>query len=205
MQQNWRADPLSSFTTPARLFGVASQISGRPIYPRLSTNVVWRSANSMEARASEPSILLKRSRAGIPCTARKDIRPAIWEKFGAFVAIAGAESAARLPAGPLRAWPEVQELLRGMLEETVAVAEATGIKLRDGYVEDTLGRVNVFTPTHMASMYVDLLEGKRLEVDGINGALVRMGKEHGVPTPLNFALYALLKPYADGPPTIPST
>ena len=144
-------------------------------------------------------------RAGIPCAARTDIRSAIWEKFGAFVALVGAETAARLPAGPLMACPETRELIRGMLEETAAVAKATGIELKSGYVDGIMGSIDEHVPpTHRGSMYVDLVAGKRLELDAINGVLVRMGKEHGVPTPLNFALYALLKPYADGAPTVPS-
>ena len=160
----------------------------------------------LDGRASQRTeeVVKTFERAGIPCTARTDIWSAIWEKFGAFVALVGTETAARLPAGPLRSCPEAQELMKGILEETAAVAEATGIKLKESYVEDALLLINeVAPPTHMGSMYVDLLAGKRLEVDAINGALVRIGKEHGVPTPFNLAVYALLKPYADGVPELP--
>lgn len=143
-------------------------------------------------------------RAGIPCVVRSDIRSSIWIKFGGFLAIAGVESAAQLPAGPLLACPESRELIRGMLEETAAVAKATGVELKDSYVDDTMGLIDLhIPPTHMASMLVDLRAGRRLEVDSINGALVRLGKEHGVPTPLNFALYAVLKASADGAPDLP--
>ena len=143
-------------------------------------------------------------RAGIPCKVRSDIRSSIWVKFGAFVALVGAESAARLPAGPLKACPETRELMRGMLGEVVAVAKASGIELEGGYVDDTFDMIGSLAPaTHMGSMLVDLNAGRRLELDAINGALVRIGKEHGVPTPLNFALYALLKPYANGAPELP--
>ena len=53
-------------------------------------------------------------------------------------------------------------------------------------------------------MYHDMLAGKRLELDALNGTLVRLGRENGVPVPLNFAIYAALKPFADGAPDIPS-
>ena len=52
-------------------------------------------------------------------------------------------------------------------------------------------------------MLVDLLAGRRLEVEAINGELVRMGEEHGIPTPLNSAVYALLSPYVNGTPLTP--
>ena len=44
----------------------------------------------------------------------------------------------------------------------------------------------------------DLLAGRRLELDALNGTVVRLGRQAGVPTPLNFAVYAALKPYIDG-------
>ena len=47
-------------------------------------------------------------------------------------------------------------------------------------------------------MFEDLLEGKRLEVEALNGTLIRLGSEHGVETPLHFAVYAAQKPYVNG-------
>jgi 2-dehydropantoate 2-reductase len=46
--------------------------------------------------------------------------------------------------------------------------------------------------------------GKRLELEAVTGAVVRMGRELGVPTPLNFAIYGALKPYVDGAPDVPA-
>jgi 2-dehydropantoate 2-reductase len=51
-------------------------------------------------------------------------------------------------------------------------------------------------------MHYDLHDGKRLELEALNGTVVRMGREHGIATPLNFAIYAALKPYVDGPPAL---
>jgi len=52
-------------------------------------------------------------------------------------------------------------------------------------------------------MFYDLAVGKRLELESLNGTVVRLGQEHGIPTPLNFAVYAALKPYANGAPVLP--
>ena len=49
-------------------------------------------------------------------------------------------------------------------------------------------------------MYYDLNDGKRLELEALNGTVVRLGREYGVDTPMNFAIYAALKPYIDGTP-----
>ena len=52
-------------------------------------------------------------------------------------------------------------------------------------------------------MLVDLQAGKRLELEAINGEMVRLGREPGVPTPLNSTIYALLNPFANGTPPSP--
>jgi 2-dehydropantoate 2-reductase len=58
------------------------------------------------------------------------------------------------------------------------------------------------SPAIRGSLYYDLAAGRRLEIETLNGTVVRLGRAHGVPTPANFAVYATLKPYADGaPPT----
>lgn len=54
-----------------------------------------------------------------------------------------------------------------------------------------------------ASMSFDLMAGRRLELEAINGAIVRLGRQHDVPTPLNGALYAALKLFVDGAPRTP--
>ena len=50
------------------------------------------------------------------------------------------------------------------------------------------------------SMLHDLEAGKRIELNGLQGAVVRMGVELDVPTPVHQVVYAALKPYLNGPP-----
>jgi 2-dehydropantoate 2-reductase len=47
----------------------------------------------------------------------------------------------------------------------------------------------------------DVAAGRRLELDVLNGVAVRLERRHGIPTPINFAIYAALKPYIDGRPS----
>ncbi len=58
-------------------------------------------------------------------------------------------------------------------------------------------------PWAHGSLYHDLAGGRRLELESLNGEVVRRGREHGVETPLNFAIYAALRPYVDGAPVLP--
>ena len=52
-------------------------------------------------------------------------------------------------------------------------------------------------------MHYDLDDRKRLELEALNGTVVRLGRKLGISTPLNFAIYAALKPYVDGTPPMP--
>ena len=58
-------------------------------------------------------------------------------------------------------------------------------------------------PKMTASMYYDLDDGRRLELEALNGTVVRLGRELGITTPLNFAIYPALKPYVDSIPPMP--
>ena len=86
-----------------------------------------------------------------------------------------------------------------LLLEGVAVAQGMGIdlspELPDKLIEFAHNRI---PPTHRTSMFEDRLEGKRLEVEALNGTVVRLGSEHRVETPLRFAVYATLKSYVNG-------
>jgi 2-dehydropantoate 2-reductase len=58
-------------------------------------------------------------------------------------------------------------------------------------------------PWGRSSLYHDLAHERRLELEALNGEVVRRGHERDIQTPLNFAIYAALKPYIDGAPILP--
>jgi 2-dehydropantoate 2-reductase len=139
-------------------------------------------------------------RAGIKAQLRPDIRVALWEKFVLICGLSGLTALTRLPLGAVVACPETRTLLRQVLEETDAVGHAEGVALAEGLVERLLGFFQGSDPAIRGSLYYDLAAGRRLEIETLNGTVVRLGRERGVPTPANFAVYAALKPYADGAP-----
>lgn len=142
-------------------------------------------------------------RAGITAAVHSDMRIGLWEKWIGICAFSGVTSLARQPIGAIMGCTETEMLYRGVLEEATAVARAEGIAVAAGIVErwmstqQALARTN---PNACGSMYYDLVAGRRLEVAVLNGAVVRLGQEYGVPTPLNFAIHAALQPYAQGAP-----
>jgi 2-dehydropantoate 2-reductase len=129
-----------------------------------------------------------------------DMRVQLWEKFVFICAFSGVTSLTRLPMGAIGADPATGRLYRGVLEETAAVGRAEGVALPEDTVERWYQRSIALPPGVYGSMYHDLAAGRRMELEGLNGTAVRLGEAHSVTTPLNFAIYAALRPYADGAP-----
>jgi 2-dehydropantoate 2-reductase len=142
--------------------------------------------------------------AGIDCETPTDMRVRVWEKFVLLAATGGVMAVTRLPFGPLRDCAAAGELFRGAMQEADAVGRALGVALPRDLVDRHWKMVLGLPPAGQGSMLQDLSAGRRLELEALNGAVVRRGRDAGVATPLNFAIYAALKPYADGPPALPT-
>lgn len=138
--------------------------------------------------------------AGFAVEVSPEMRAQLWDKFVFICALSGVTSLTRLPLGAIRADPATARLYQGVMEEVAAVGRAEGVPLPDGAVERWYqGSFNA-PPGIYGSMYHDLAAGRRMELEGLNGTVVRLGEARGIPTPLNFAIYAALRPYADGTP-----
>jgi len=127
-----------------------------------------------------------------------DARQAIWEKFTYLAPFAAFTGAARLPIGPLWADQHCREMFLQAVAEVAAVARAHGARLPDDHRERTIEYVNRLPPSTRSSLLIDLSQGKRIEVEALQGSVVRRGARVGVPTPVMAALYAVLKPHRDG-------
>ena len=123
---------------------------------------------------------------------------ALWEKFLFICAFSGVTALTRLPLGQVFAYPETSRLLTTVLKEGETVARASDIALPVDIVEWSYATLQALEPEAMGSMAFDLLAGRRLELEALNGTMVRLGHEHGLSLPFNFAIYAALKPYAHG-------
>jgi 2-dehydropantoate 2-reductase len=97
--------------------------------------------------------------------------------------------------------PDLQDLCRAILGEAVAVARADGAQLAEDEVALTIATLGNFSGELGTSMYFDRLAGRPLEADALTGAIVAAGKRHGIATPINAALHALLRVINNGTPT----
>jgi 2-dehydropantoate 2-reductase len=104
----------------------------------------------------------------------------------------GAISAILLkPSGIIR-HDAIANLTRGMVHECLAVGRAEGAALDDGIVERVVEGVRRAPADSINSLLADRLAGRPMEIDARNGAVVRFGRKHGIPTPLNEMAVALL-------------
>jgi 2-dehydropantoate 2-reductase len=139
--------------------------------------------------------------AGITAELHPDIQAALWQKFLAICGVNGVTALTRLPMGEILACEETRNLLKGTMQEVEVVARASGANLPEGCVDQSMDFFSSVEPAMRGSMYYDLAAGRRLELDVLNGTVVRLGSEHGIPTPINFAIYTALKPYLGGTPS----
>jgi 2-dehydropantoate 2-reductase len=140
-------------------------------------------------------------KAGITAELHPDIQTALWQKFMAICGVNGVTALTRLPMGEIMACEETRRLLQVTMEEVEAVARASAANLPEGCVQQSIDFFGSLEASMRGSMYYDLAAGRRLELEVLNGTVVRLGDEHGIATPINFAIYAALKPYLNGTPS----
>jgi 2-dehydropantoate 2-reductase len=134
------------------------------------------------------------TRAGMPTEAVVDARGPQWRKliFNAATNPIGALTG--LTHGRVCEDPTLRALVSDLVDEGKAVAAAQSIELDEDpeTLIDYAARHDV-AYDHKASMLQDVEAGRETEIDFLNGGVVRFGREHGVPTPLNEAMTALIK------------
>src|SRR5262249_28786733 len=136
--------------------------------------------------------------AGIDAVVPDDIQIARWNKFIGLAALAGICSLMRQPVGPIPDDPYIVPLIHTSMQEIVDVGKACGVRLEPEILDNWVNLLPSLPAELTPSMLVDLKAGRRLELQWLTGKVVQLGREHGVPTPVNSVIYAALKPYADG-------
>ena len=199
------AERLEEMLGKGRILGGMTYVGGRIEAPGVVVQggpmgelIFGELAGGMSERTEGIAGFLRGS--GIEVELLSDIHSRLWEKFTVICATGGVLAVVRLPFGAVFASPEASELMRGVMGEVESLARASGAGLAEG----TAARLFDFLKANMdpegrSSQLQDLEAGRRLELEFLNGTAVRLGLELDVPTPLNFAIYAALKPHVDGP------
>ncbi len=132
------------------------------------------------------------TKAGIDCRLTTNIRRAKWEKLCWNATFNPLSVVMDHPISLILDSPSLLQVVRDGILEVIAVAAAEGISIDPKIIENTI-TVSYDLKEYYTSMYEDFRNGKESEIEYLNGDLVRRGKDHGVPTPVNQMLYALVK------------
>lgn len=123
-----------------------------------------------------------------------DIDLALWQKFLMIAPASGVGAITRAPYGVVLRTPEVCSLLERAMQETYEVGRARGVNLAQESIDRAVERLHAAPPNGLASMQRDIQEGRPSELEAQTGAIVRLGTEAGVPTPVNDIIYRALLP-----------
>ena len=120
----------------------------------------------------------------------------LWKKFAYIAGSAAVNAASNTVYAEMRTVPETRELIRAAIAEALEVGKARGAPIMEDSLEWAMTSLDGFPAEGRASLAKDFTEGRPVELEGLTGALVRMARELGVPTPVNDFLYGILKPWA---------
>jgi 2-dehydropantoate 2-reductase len=132
------------------------------------------------------------SHAGIPAHISDNVAGALWAKLILNCAYNALSAIAQLPYGRLIEEEGVEDLMRTVLAECLAVAQADGVLVPGDPWTEVL-RIAHTMSAQYSSTAQDLARGKRSEIDHLNGYVVRRGLALSVPTPANRVLHTLVK------------
>lgn len=131
--------------------------------------------------------------AGVDAELSADIWQVLWSKFLFICAIHGVSTLSRAPLGMVLSIPETREVVIGVMREVEALARKRGVNLPEQVVADSIALAESYNKKFKCSMLRDLEWRRPMEIEAINGMVVKMGKESGIETPLNQCIYACLK------------
>ena len=136
--------------------------------------------------------------SGIPAQISDDIQQTLWTKFLFIATMAGVTSMSRQTMLELMLQPEWRQVIVACMREIETVGRAAGVNLEPRIVQETLDYIEGSMGQALASMHSDILAGRPLELEALNGAVCRAGSAANVPTPINNVIYAMLKPSING-------
>ncbi|WP_353808707.1 2-dehydropantoate 2-reductase [Agromyces sp. SYSU T00194] len=128
--------------------------------------------------------------SGLDVRTTDDMTTALWRKL--CINSVGALNAVTLAPPRIARDDAVAELMREIVHEAVAVGRAEGAELPDDLADEIVAAYRAGPGDGINSLHADRLAGRPMEIDARNGAIVRAGARHGIPTPRNELLVALL-------------
>jgi len=150
------------------------------------------------SRLSDPQktlqdIVLLFASAQVPVQISQNVMAELWSKLMINCAFNAISGLAQIQYEKLAALESVRNTQTALVKEVIAVAQADGIHLSETVALQAVAQISVTMGSQKSSTAQDMARCKPSEIDHLNGFIVRRGQALGVPTPVNQALFALVK------------
>jgi len=193
-------DKIQKIIKRGTVFGGAAYVSARITSPGEVTEtgglqrIVFGPMNGlMDSRAQE--ILNIFTKAGINASINPSIEQEMWRKFAFITSMGSMTALSRLTQGEIASSKETMDVIFGAMREAETVGRATGVNIQPHEQEKVIEGLKRFDPNTRSSLYYDLVNEKPMEIEALNGTVVRLGEKLGVPTPIQQTIYAALLPH----------
>ncbi|MCX7157363.1 MAG: 2-dehydropantoate 2-reductase [Rhodocyclales bacterium] len=130
--------------------------------------------------------------AGVPVEISDNVAGALWAKLIINCAYNALSAITQMPYGRMVQGQGVEDVMRDVVDECLAVARAEGVGV-PGDIREAVQRIAVTMAGQISSTAHDVARGKPSEIDHINGYVLRRGAAHGIATPVNRVLHTLVK------------
>lgn len=166
---------------------------GREAYGKAEGKIVF--GNEMNTTYSEDVQRVKAlfEKAGIPHDVPENMLRAMWWKFMVNVSINQMSAILRADYGVFQTNPDVRAVMDTLTDEVIAISVPAGIGLNDADKKQWYQVLGSLGPQGKTSMLQDVEQGRPTEVDLFAGKVVRLGKEYGIPTPMNAAVLKIIR------------
>lgn len=194
---------LGNETPLVEIFGISQTIIGMTDFPsdRAEDGVIYSEptghvvlgglTDDAQARAQLVAGILDES--GLNATFDPNVIIPIWEKV-IFNAVYNMVSGVTgLTVGGVYDVPEARRLATEILNESLRVGRESGIDINESRIRDSIAHAHRNHADHKTSMLVDIESGRPTEIETIGGAIERVGKNNGAPTPTISAICNLIR------------
>jgi 2-dehydropantoate 2-reductase len=182
------------------VLGGALTGGGTRVAPGVVEHVLPVEAETLDLGPLDPAAAARADSAravlaptGLAVRMVEDIQTTLWVKLLAMGSLASVGCLTRLGTADWRGHPSTRALYERLVREAAAVGLAEGLAIDDATVEATLAQPDRLGPSHRTSMHADLERGARMEVEAVQGEVVRRAAQHGVPAPATETAYAVLR------------
>jgi 2-dehydropantoate 2-reductase len=182
------------------ILGAALTGGGTRVAPGQIEHVLPVEAETIDLGALDPASAAQAERAaavlaptGLTVRVVADIQRTLWIKVLAMAPLASVGCLTRLGTADWRDHPGARGLYTRLVHEATAVGRAEGLDIDDATVEWARTQPDRLGPAHRTSMAADLERGVRMEVEAIQGEVVRRAARHGLAVPAFETAYSVLQ------------